>query len=490
MQVTETLNSGLKREIKVVVPATDMEARLMTRLTDARGKVRINGFRPGKVPVQHLRKVYGKSFMAEVVNEILNDARSIITERGEKAAMQPEVVMTEDEKEAEKILDGGVDFEFSLNYEVIPPIEIRDFADIKVERPVYDVPDSEIDEQVQRVAESTRSYEPKDGKAADGDRLTIDYVGKIDGEAFAGGTGSGQPLVLGSKEFIPGFEDQLIGTKVGDEKQVVVTFPENYQAAQLAGKEATFDVTVKEVAKPGELKIDDETAKSLGLESLERLREIVRSQIENQFGSITRQKVKRQLLDQLDSSYSFEAPSRLVEAEFNNIWNQVNRDLEAAGRTFTDEETTEEDARAEYLRLAERRVRLGLVLAEIGEKAGVTVSDEELQRGLFEQVRRFPGNQQQEVFEFYRSNPEALNSLRAPIFEEKVVDHLLGQISVTDTKVSKEELLAEDEEGEAEAKPAKKKAAPKKAAAKAEDGEAEAPKKKAAPKKKTEKDAE
>lgn len=492
MQVTETLNSGLKREIKVVVPATDMEARLMTRLTDARGKVRINGFRPGKVPVQHLRKVYGKSFMAEVVNEILNDARSIITERGEKAAMQPEVVMTEDEKEAEKILDGGVDFEFSLNYEVIPPIEIRDFADIKVERPVYDVPESEIDEQVQRVAESTRSYEPKDGKAADGDRLTIDYVGKIDGEAFAGGTGSDQPLVLGSKEFIPGFEDQLIGTKAGDEKQVVVTFPENYQAAQLAGKEATFDVTVKEVAKPGELKIDDETAKSLGLESLERLREIVRSQIENQFGSITRQKVKRQLLDQLDSSYSFEAPSKLVEAEFNNIWNQVNRDLEAAGRTFADEETTEEDARAEYLRLAERRVRLGLVLAEIGEKAGVTVSDEELQRGLFEQVRRFPGNQQQEVFEFYRSNPEALNSLRAPIFEEKVVDHLLGQISVTDTKVSKEELLAEDEdeEGEAEAKPAKKKAAPKKAAAKAEDGEAEAPKKKAGPKKKAEKDAE
>lgn len=488
MQVTETLNSGLKREIKVVVPATDMEARLMTRLTDARGKVRINGFRPGKVPVQHLRKVYGKSFMAEVVNEILNDARSIITERGEKAAMQPEVVMTEDEKEAEKILDGGVDFEFSLNYEVIPPIEIRDFADIKVERPVYDVPESEIDEQVQRVAESTRSYEPKDGKAADGDRLTIDYVGKIDGEAFAGGTGSDQPLVLGSKEFIPGFEDQLIGTKAGDEKQVVVTFPENYQAAQLAGKEATFDVTVKEVAKPGELKIDDETAKSLGLESLERLREIVRSQIENQFGSITRQKVKRQLLDQLDSSYSFEAPSKLVEAEFNNIWNQVNRDLEAAGRTFADEETTEEDARAEYLRLAERRVRLGLVLAEIGEKAGVTVSDEELQRGLFEQVRRFPGNQQQEVFEFYRSNPEALNSLRAPIFEEKVVDHLLGQISVTDTKVSKEELLAEDEE--AEAKPAKKKAAPKKAAAKAEDGEAEAPKKKAGPKKKAEKDAE
>ncbi|MBN9243918.1 MAG: trigger factor [Mesorhizobium sp.] len=489
MQVTETLNSGLKREIKVVVPAGDMEAKLLARLSDAKDKVRINGFRPGKVPVQHLRKVYGKSFMAEVVNEILNDSRSIITGRGEKAAMQPEIVMTEDEKEAEKILAGGSDFEFKLNYEVIPPIEIKDFADIKVMRPVYDVPESEIDEQVKRVAESARTYEPKDGKAAEGDRVTIDYVGKIDGEAFSGGAGNDQPLVLGSKEFIPGFEDQLVGAKAGDEKQVTVTFPENYQAAHLAGKEATFDVTVKEVAKPGALEINDETAKNLGLESLERLREVVKGQIENQFGSMTRQKVKRQLLDQLDAAYEFEAPSKLVEAEFNNIWNQVNRDLQAAGRTFADEETTEEEARAEYTRLAERRVRLGLVLAEIGEKAGVAVTDEELQRGLFEQIRRFPGDQQQEVYEFYRSNPDALNTLRAPMFEEKVVDHLLGQIAVTDKKVSKDELMAEDDEDEVKAKPAKKAAAKK--AEKAEGGEAgEEPKKKAAPKKKATKDAE
>jgi len=490
MQVTETLNSGLKREIKITVPAGDMEAKLMARLSDARNKVRINGFRPGKVPVQHLRKVYGKSFMAEVVNEILNDStRSIITGRGEKAAMQPEVIMTEDEKEAEKILAGGADFEFSINYEIIPSIEIKDFSDIKVTRQVFDVPDTEIDEQVQRVAESARSYEPKTGKAAEGDRVSIDYVGKIDGEAFSGGAGTDQPLVLGSKEFIPGFEDQLIGAKAGDEKQVTVTFPENYQAAHLAGKEATFDVTVKEVSKPGALEINDEMAKNLGLESLERLRDVVRGQIENQFGSMTRQKVKRQLLDQLDASYSFEAPSKLVDAEFNNIWTQVNRDLEAAGRSFADEETTEEEARAEYLRLAERRVRLGLVLAEIGEKAGVTVTDEELQRGLFEQVRRYPAAQQQEAFEFYRSNPEALNTLRAPMFEEKVVDHLLGQISVTDVKVSKEELMADDDEAEtAKAKPAKK-AAAKKADAKPAD-DAEEPKKKAAPKKKATKDAE
>ncbi|WP_254025532.1 trigger factor [Mesorhizobium ventifaucium] len=490
MQVTETLNSGLKREIKITVPAGDMEAKLMARLSDARSKVRINGFRPGKVPVQHLRKVYGKSFMAEVVNEILNDStRSIITGRGEKAAMQPEVIMTEDEKEAEKILAGGADFEFRLNYEIIPPIEIKDFSDIKVTRQVFDVPDSEIDEQVKRVAESARTYEPKTGRAAEGDRVTIDYVGKIDGEAFSGGAGTDQPLVLGSKEFIPGFEDQLIGSKAGDERQVTVTFPENYQAAHLAGKEATFDVTVKEVSKPGALEINDEMAKNLGLESLERLREVVRGQIENQFGSMTRQKIKRQLLDQLDAAYAFEAPSKLVEAEFNNIWNQVNRDLEAAGRSFADEETTEEEARAEYMRLAERRVRLGLVLAEIGEKAGVTVSDEELQRGLLEQVRRYPANQQQEAFEFYRSNPEALNTLRAPLFEEKVVDHLLSQISVTDVKVSKEELMADDEDTEtAKSKPAKKAAAKKADANKADD--TEEPKKKAAPKKKAVKDAE
>jgi len=485
MQVTETLNSGLKREITVKVPAGDMEARLAARLEDARGKVRINGFRPGKVPMQHLRKMYGKSFMAEVVNEILsNSTRNIIAERGEKAAMQPDVSMTEDEKEAEKILAGGADFEFKLAYEIIPTIEIQDFTSIAVTRPVFDVPDAEVEEQVKRVAESSRSYETKTGKAAEGDRVTIDYVGKIGGEAFAGGAGTDQPLVLGSKEFIPGFEEQLIGTKAGDEKLVTVTFPENYSAANLAGKEATFDVTVKEVAKPGKLEINDDTAKALGLESLERLREVVRGQIESQFGSMTRQKVKRQLLDQLDAAYAFEAPSKLVEAEFTNIWNQVNRDLTAAGRTFADEDTTEEEATAEYRKLAERRVRLGLVLAEIGEKAGVQVSEEELQRALFEFVRRYPANQQQEVFDFYRNNPNALTTLRAPLFEEKVVDHLLTQISVTDTKVSKEELMAEDEPEATPAKKAKKPAAKKAASAEEGAGDEAPAKKKAAPKKK------
>ncbi|MCO5163627.1 MAG: trigger factor [Mesorhizobium sp.] len=462
MQITETLNAGLKREIKVVVPKSDMESRLVSRLNDARGKARINGFRPGKVPIQHLRKVYGKSFMAEVVNEILNNStRDVLAERGEKAAMQPEVQMTEDEKEAEAILAGQKDFEFSIAYEVIPAIELKDVTGIKVTRQVLDLPEEEVQAQMERVADSARSYEPKKGKAEEGDRVTIDFVGKLDGEPFEGGAGTDQQLVLGSKQFIPGFEEQIVGFKAGDEKTITVTFPENYQAAHLAGKEATFDITVKEVAKPGKLEINDEVAKTLGLESAEKLREIVQSQLESQYGTLTRQKVKRELLDALDESYKFEAPSKLVEAEFNNIWNQVMNDLQQAGKTFADEDTTEEEARAEYQSLAERRVRLGLVLAEMGEKAGIQITDEEMQRALFEFVRRYPG-QEQEVYDFYRNNPTALANLRAPLFEEKVVDHLLTQVQVTDVKVSKEELLADDEDGSAKAET--KKAAPKKKA--------------------------
>ena len=494
MQVTETLNSGLKRQIKVTVPAKDMEARLLERLTSAKDKVKINGFRPGKVPVQHLRKMYGKSFMAEVVNEILSDSsRSILDERGEKAAMQPEVTMTEDEKEAEKILAGNADFEFSLDYEVLPPIEEKDLSSLKITRLVYDVPEAEVNEQVERVADSARSYEPKKGKAATGDRVTFDYLGKIDGEPFEGGAAEDSDLVLGSNQFIPGFEEQLVGVKEGDETTITVTFPEQYPAAHLAGREAKFDIKVKAIAAPGKLEINDDVAKQLGLESAEKLREIVRGQIESQFGAVTRQKAKRQLLDALDEAYKFEAPSKLVEAEFNNIWAQVNADLAQAGRTFEDEETTETEARVEYQRLAERRVRLGLVLADIGEKAGVQVSDDELQRALFEQIRRVPQSQQQQVYDFYRQNPQALANIRAPLFEEKVVDHLLGVISVDDKKVSKEELLADDEEETAktEKKPAKKASKAKAADAGEEAGETE--KKKAAPKKKAaakDKDAE
>ncbi|HEX2020575.1 MAG TPA: trigger factor [Aurantimonas sp.] len=446
MQVTETKAEGLKREIQIVVPASDLEARLQTRLYEAKDRVQLKGFRPGKVPMSHLRKMYGKSLMAEIVNQIINETpRNVIAERNERSAMQPEIVMTEDEGEAEKVLSGKSDFSFTLSYETLPSFELKDTSGIKIERPIVDIADEEVDEQVKRIADSAKTYEPKDGKAESGDRVTMDFVGKIDGEPFDGGTATDSNLVLGSGQFIPGFEDQLIGVSAGDEKVVELTFPEDYGAAHLAGKAATFDVTIRSVDAPLESEIDDELAKKLGIESVERLKAVVREQIESQYGVATRQKVKRQLLDALDETYDFDLPEKLVEAEFGNIWNQVQNELTQAGKSFEDEDTTEEEARAEYRRLAERRVRLGLVLSQIGEKANVQITEEELQRAMFEQLRRYPG-QEQQLYEYFQKNPDALASLRAPIYEEKVVDHLLAEADVTDKTVTKEELMAEDED--------------------------------------------
>ena len=446
MQVKETTAEGLKRVIEVVVPASDLEARLQTRLHEAKDQAKLKGFRPGKVPMGHLRKMYGRSMMAEIVNQILNDTpRSVIADRNERSAMRPEIEMTEDEGEAEKVLSGKQDFRFKISYEMLPAIELKETGGIRIERPVVEIPDEEVEDQVKRIAENARSFEPIDGEAADGDRVTIDFVGRIDGETFDGGTAADHNLVLGSKTFIPGFEDQLVGVKAGDEKIVSVTFPEDYSAANLVGKEAAFGVTVKSVARAADQELDDEVAKKLGIESLDRLRTVVREQIESQYGLATRQKVKRQLLDALDKDYDFELPEKLVQAEFDNIWTQVTRELKDAGKSFEDEETTEDKAREEYMGLARRRVRLGLVLSEMGEKAGVQISEEEMQRALFEQIRRYPGREQQ-IYEFYQKNPEAVASLRAPLYEEKVVDWLLTQIDVTDRTVTREELMKEDEE--------------------------------------------
>ncbi|AKI00512.1 trigger factor [Hoeflea sp. IMCC20628] len=473
MQVTETLAEGLKRELKVVVPAQDMASQLNEKLAEAKGKMQIKGFRPGKVPISHIKKVYGRSMMAQMVNDMIQEKpTSILAERGERAATQPEISMTEDEKEADLILSGAADFEFTMVYEVIPAFDVADFSSFKVVREIVDVPAEEVEEQVLRVAENSRTYEPKTGKAADGDKVTVDYLGKIDGEAFEGGADQDAELVIGSNRFIPGFEEQLIGVKAGDETVIKVTFPADYQAAHLAGKEAAFDITVKAVAAPGALEINDETAKTLGLDSAEKLREVVRSQIESQYGQATRQKLKRQILDQLDEAHKFESPSKLVDAEFESIWRQINQELSDNGKTFEDEDTTEEAAREEYRTLAERRVRLGLVLSKVGEEAGIQVSDEELQRSLFEQVRKFPG-QEQEIYEYFQKTPGAVASLRAPIFEEKTIDHLMTVIDVTDKTVTKEELMADDEAEASEKKPAAKKKAPaKKKAAKKDEAAA------------------
>jgi len=446
MQVTETQNEGLSRELTVKVPKGDMVAKLNERLEGMKDKVQLKGFRKGRVPLAHLKKVYGKQVMAEIVNEMINTkAGELIKAREEVAAQQPEISMTEDEKEADAILDGAADFEFKVAYEVMPVFELPDLSKLSIERPISDVGEKEIDEQIEQIAANIRNYEEKKGKAADGDRVTIDYLGKLDGEPFDGGKDEDSQLILGSNRFIPGFEEQLVGAKAGDEKTITVTFPEDYPAANLAGKETTFDITVKKVEKPSDIEINDDLAKQLGLESAEKLREAVKGQIESQNGSYTRAKVKRQVLDQLDEMTSMELPQRMVNQEFENIWAQMNRELERAGRTFEDEETTEEEARKEYMGLAERRVRLGLVLAQIGGNAKVDVTEEELQKAVMDQVRQYPG-QEQQVFDYFRQNPDAIAGLRAPIFEEKVVDHILTQASITDKTVSREELMKQDDE--------------------------------------------
>jgi trigger factor len=445
MQVTETLNEGLKREIAVLVPAKDMMAKRDEKLVDLKDRVKINGFRPGKVPLSHVTKLYGKSVMGELVNETIDtETKNALAERKEKAAQQPSITMTEDEAEAEKILDGEKDFEFKISYEVIPPFEIADFTSIKIERPVVDVADEEVMEQVERIADNNTTYETKKGKAAKKDRVTMDYVGKIDGGPFEGGADENANLVLGSGTFIPGFEDQLTGTKAGDELEVKVTFPDDYSAAQLAGKEAVFDVHVHEVAKPGKIAIDDEFAKTLGLDDLDKLKEVVKGQVESQYGNQTRQKVKRQLLDQLDEQHQFELPEGMVDQEFKNIWNQITNDLQQANKSFEDEDTTEDKAREDYMKLAQRRVRLGLVLAQIGEDAKIEVTEPEMQQALMAQVQQYPG-QEKEIYEFFQKNPDAVGGLRAPIFEEKVVDHILEKAAVEDKTVTKDELMAEDE---------------------------------------------
>jgi len=446
MQVTETAADGLKRELKIVVPATDLAGRLETYLNDLKGRVQIRGFRPGKVPMGHLKKLYGKSAMADIVNTVIGESSNkALEERNEKSAMQPQVELAD--ADAEKVLDGGVDLAFAIKYEVLPAFELAPTDEIAIERPVADITDAEIDERLGQIGEGARSYEEKaeDAVAEEGDRLTISYLGKLDGEPFEGGADDKAYLFLGQKRFIPGFEEQLVGAKKGDKKVIEVTFPAEYQAPHLAGKPATFDIEVFEVAAPGELKLDDDWAKTLGMDSLEALKGAVRTQIESQYGFQTRQKVKRQLLDALDKQYSFELPPTLVEQEFDIIWRQVAAEMERSGKTFADEDTTEEKAREEYRKIAERRVRLGLVLSKFGEANKVQVTEQELQRALIERARQFPG-QERAVFDYYRKDPNALASLQAPVFEEKVVDFLLASVKVTDKTVSKDELFTEDDE--------------------------------------------
>ena len=445
----------------------------MTACRTCRGKARINGFRPGKVPVGHLRRLYGRSVMADVVQNAVNEAnQKIVADNGLKLAFEPQVRFPENKDEIEAAMEAKGDLAFTVALEVLPKIEIADLSDVALVKPVAEVPESDVDAALERMASQNRNFVSKvDGAAAEkGDRLIISFVGTLEGQPFDGGKGEGIPLELGSGQFLPGFEDQLDGVKKGESRTVSVTFPENYTATHLAGKPAEFAVTVDDVQAPGELTIDDELAKGFGMESLDALKTAIREQIGRDFGTQSRRKLKKSLLDALDGKYGFELPPTLVEQEFGSVWSQVEADMKEAKKTFADEDTTEEKAREEYRKIAERRVRLGLVLAEIGEQAKIQIAEDELTQALIERARQFPG-QEKEVWEFYRKNPQALAEIRAPIFEEKVVDHLLGQVKVEDKPVSREALFAdEDAETETEAKPAKAKKAKK--ADKADDASA------------------
>jgi trigger factor len=443
MQVTETLSEGLKREYNISLPASDLAAKLEGQLAELKAKVRINGFRPGKVPVEHLRKVYGRSVMAEVMQEAIASAnKKIIDDNHLRLAREPKVELPSDQADIEAALEARGDLNFKVALEVLPVFEIGDFSQISLERLTADVEPADVESALNRLADERRAYsdKPAGATAEIHDRVTIDFDGTIDSVPFEGGEGRDAQVALGSNTFLPGFEDQLIGVAAGDKRTVRATFPDGYPVPALAGKTADFAVTVKALAARDPLALDDEFAKTLGYENLDKLKEMIRGRIAAEYARASRDKLKRQLLDQLDQLYSFELPEGLVNQEFNSIWEQVTREHQASGRGFAEENTTEEAARADYRKIAERRVRLGLLLAEIGTRAEVKVSDEEMTQALVARARSFPG-QEKQVWDFYRNNSQALAELRAPIYEEKVVDHILGLAKVEPRSVTKEELL-------------------------------------------------
>jgi len=447
MQVTETTNEGLKREFRVTLAATDLETRVTERLTEMKDRVRISGFRPGKVPVSHLKKIYGRSVMAETIDQMVRETNAkIVTDRGLKLATEPKITLPEDKGEVENVISGKTDLSYTVAVEVVPQIALADFKAIMLEKLVADITDLDVDEAVRRLAEQNRTYtaKPEGAQAESGDRVVVSFKGTVNGEPFEGGSGENVPVDIGSNTFIPGFEDQLLGIAAGETCTVNVTFPDQYAAEKLAGQAATFEVVAKSIEKPAEITIDDAFATSLGVESVEKLRQAVRERIGQEYAAASRQKLKRELLDKLDVLHKFEAPPTLVEQEFTNVWNTVLADLKSQNRTFEQEGTTEEKAREEYRNIADRRVRLGLVLAEIGDKNNIRVNDDEISRAVIERARQYPGRER-EVLDFYQKNSNALATVRAPIYEEKVVDFIVELADVVEKKVTKDELFKEDE---------------------------------------------
>ncbi|MCB1332391.1 MAG: trigger factor [Roseivivax sp.] len=433
MQVTETLNEGLKRAYAIVLSADELEAKVNEKLTEARPEIEMKGFRKGKVPMALLKKQFGPRVMGEAMQESIDGAMSKhFEESGDRPALQPEVKMTnEDWKE-------GDDVHVEMSYEKLPEIPEVDLASLTLERLVVKADDAAVDEALASLAKTAQDFKDrkKGTKAKDGDQVVIDFVGKVDGEAFEGGSAEDYPLVLGSGSFIPGFEEQLVGVKAGEEKTVEVSFPEEYGAPNLAGKAATFDCTVKAVKEPVAAEIDDELAKKFGADDLAALKAQIAERLEAEYAGAARQVMKRGMLDVLDQTVSFELPPSLVKAEANQIahqlWHEENPDVHHHNHDKIEPSD-------EHNKLAERRVKLGLLLAEIGQKAEVQVSDAEFTQAVMNQARQYPG-QEREFFQFVQQNQQMQQQLRAPLFEDKVVDHIAAQANVTEKTISKDDL--------------------------------------------------
>jgi trigger factor len=433
MQVNETLNEGLKRGYAITVTAAELEAKVNEKLVEAQPEVEMKGFRKGKVPLALLKKQFGPKIMGEAMQESIDGAMQEHFEKsGDRPAMQPDVKMAnEDWKE-------GDDVEVTMTYEALPEIPEVDLSGITLDKLVVKADDAAVEEALANLAETAQDFKSrKEGvKSKEGDQVTFDFLGKVEGEAFDGGAAEDYPLVLGSNSFIPGFEDQLVGVVAGEEKDVTVSFPDDYQAPNLAGKEAVFECKIKDVKKPVAAKIDDELAKKFGAEDLEALKKQIAERLEAEYMGASRAVMKRGLLDALDKMVSFDLPPSLLDAEASQIahqlWHEDNPDVE--GHDHPEIETTEE-----HKSLAERRVRLGLLLAELGQKAEVTVSDAEMTQAIMNQARQYPG-QERQFFEFVQQNQQMQQQMRAPLFEDKVVDHVFEQATLTEKEVSKEEL--------------------------------------------------
>ncbi|QUD88480.1 trigger factor [Phenylobacterium montanum] len=445
MQIVEKSVEGLSRVYGVKVPASELGSKLDARIQEIAPQMRIKGFRPGKVPLAHVRRMHGKALMAEVVQEALSESsQKVLSDNNLRAASQPDL---KPESDMDKVMAGEADLAYEMAVEIMPDFSPLDPKTLTLEKPVYAPSDEEVAEALAELAKSNRTYESRKGKTAkakDGDQLIIDFVGTIDGVAFDGGTAQDVPLVLGSGQFIPGFEEQLVGTKAGAEAVVKVTFPDDYSAETLKGKAAEFAVTVKDVKAPVDAEADDEFAKKLGLETLDALKDALRRQLENNYAAASRFKLKRALLDALDKGHDFPLPPRMVEAEFETIWRQVEQDKSSGQLPEDDAGKSEDELKAEYRKIAERRVRLGLVLAEIGRLNNVQVSDQELLNAIREEAMRYRG-QEQQIFDLLRQNQNAQAQLRAPLYEDKVVDLLFGMATVTDKPVTKDELMADDD---------------------------------------------